>query len=152
MIMKYERNYFTDTQIEELTRSNWVKSVSEANVTFTEDFKKEFIHDYRNGIGPKQIIRNHGIDPVILGKRRIDCLTARIKTQSARPEGFARKENSSKGKIRKKQEPTFQSKEEEAAYYKSYSKQLEQELDFAKKMRALEAEYSQSVSGAGKRK
>jgi len=121
-------------------------------VTFTEDFKKEFLFDYRNGIGPTQIIRNHGIDPVILGKHRIDCLTKRIKAQSARPEGFARKENSSKGKLRKKYKPTFQSKEEEAAYYKSYSELLEQELDFAKKMRALEEEYSQSASGAGKRK
>jgi len=150
--MKYERNYFTDTQIKELTRSSWVKSVSKANVTFTEDFKKEFLFDYRNGIGPTQIIRNHGIDPVILGKHRIDCLTKRIKAQSARPEGFARKENSFKGKLRKKYKPTFQSKEEEAAYYKSYSELLEQELDFAKKMRALEEEYSQSASGAGKRK
>jgi hypothetical protein len=72
-------NYFTDTQIEELTRSNWVKSVSEANVTFTEDFKKEFILDHQNGIGSKQIIRNHGIDPLILGKNRIVCLTVQIK-------------------------------------------------------------------------
>jgi hypothetical protein len=150
--MKFERHYFTEIQIEELKRSKWVKDVSAATVTFTEDFKKEFIRDYRNGIGPTQIIRNHGIDPVILGKNRIVRLTVRIKKQSDRPEGFARKENSSKGKLRKKRKPTFQSKEEELAYYKSYSEQLEQELDFTKKIRALEEEYSQSASGAGKRK
>jgi hypothetical protein len=81
--VKYERHYFTDTLIEELNRSNWVKSVSAANVTFTEDFKKEFIRDYRNGIGPTQIILNHGINPAILGKCRIIRLTVRIKKQSA---------------------------------------------------------------------
>ena len=150
--MKYERNYFTDKQRESLASNKWVKSVTFANVVFTEAFKREFLRNYQNGIGPTQIFLNYGINPAILGPDRIGRFSHRIKKQSERPEGFSRKPNSSKGKPHKRRKPTFESKEEELAYYKEYSERLEQELDFAKKMRALEEEYSQSASGAGKRK
>ncbi len=150
--MKYERRYFTDYQIKELTENKWVKKISAKNVAFTDDFKIEFMQNYRNGTGPKQIFVDHGINPTFLGASRIQKCSHRFRDQYARPEGFSRKENSSKGKPRKERRPTFKSKEEELAYYKEYSMRLEQELDFAKKMHALEEEYSQSASGAGKRK
>ena len=150
--MNEKRNYLTDSQVEELSKNKWVKSVSSTNVMFTEDFKNDFIRNYKKGIGPTKIFIDHRIDPAVIGRIRIDSFARRVRIQSVRPEGFARKENSSKVKLRKERKPTFESKEEELAYYKEYSERLEQELDFAKKMRALEEEYSQSASGAGKRK
>ena len=132
------RNYFTDEQIEILKKSPYVSKVSRANVYFTEEFKKEFIRLYRMGIGPREIVRELGIDPQILGERRIDHLSARIREQSSRPEGFSRKPNSSKGKPRKKRLPEFSSDAQKAEYYKEYAEKLEQEIELLKKIRALE--------------
>ena len=132
------RNYFTDEQIKILEENPYVLKVSKANVVFTEDFKREFMRLYESGLGPSEILVKLGIDPKQLGKRRIDKLSDRIRKQSSRPEGFSRKENSSKGKARKKKHPEFHNDTEKAEYYKEYSEKLEQEIELLKKIRALE--------------
>lgn len=139
------RNYFTDKEIEELSKSKWVKKISKSQVQFTNEFKSEFVHLLSNGIGPTRALESLGINYKLLGKRRIDQLSNRLRKQSVRPEGFDRKENSSKGKKRKL---TFESIEAKAAYYEEYSKKLEQELDFTKKVRALEEKYIQNSARA----
>ena len=139
------RNYFTNEEIQELSKSKWVKKITEANVFFTNEFKNEFIHLLNQGVGPISALQTLGINYKILGQRRIDQLAFRLRKQSVRPEGFDRKENSSKGKKRKL---TFESIEAKAAYYEEYSKKLEQELDFTKKVRALEEKYIQSSARA----
>ncbi len=132
------RNYFTDEQMEILKQSPHVKQISRANVVFTEEFKAEFMRLYNHGIGPTDIIRQFGIDPKILGKHRVDKLAKRIKIQSSRPEGFSRKPNGSKGKPRKIKHPEFDNDTQAAAYYKEYSRRLEQEIELLKKIEALE--------------
>ena len=139
------RNYFTDKEIEELSKSKWVKKISKANIVFTNEFKSEFLHLLNNGTGPSKALESLGIKYNMLGERRISSLVERIKKFALRPEGFDRKENSSKGKKRKL---TFESIEAKAAYYEEYSKKLEQELDFTKKVRALEEKYIQNSARA----
>lgn len=129
------RNYFTEEDITELSKSIYVKSISKANVQFTKEFKERFMELYRQGNTPKQILTMLDINPSILGKDRIGTLSGRIRKQSSRPEGFSRKLNSSKGKKRKM---TFNTPEEELAYFKEYATLLEQELEFRKKLEALE--------------
>ena len=132
------RHYFTDEQIKELKKSPYVDHVSDANVFFTEDFKKEFMRLYRSGIGPGEIFRRCEIDPKILGNSRVKGIACRLRTQAVRPEGFLRKKNSSKGRPRKKKLPEFSNDSERADYYKEYAERLEQELDLLKKIEALE--------------
>lgn len=139
------RDYFTDEEIKELSKSKWVKKISKANIVFTNEFKSEFVHLLNNGIGPSSALRSLGINYKLLGRNRIDRLSYRLRAQSKRPEGFNRKENSSKGK---KKKLTFDSIEAKAAYYEEYSKKLEQELDFTKKVRALEEKYIQNSARA----
>lgn len=139
------RNYFTDDEIEELSKSIWVKKISKANIAFTNDFKGEYVRLLNKGVSPSKALESLGINYKILGQTRIDHLAERLKKQSARPEGFDRKENSSKGKKRKL---TFDSIEAKAAYYEEYAKKLEQELDFTKKVRALEEKYIQNSARA----
>lgn len=139
------RNYFTNEEIEELSKSKWVEKVSKANVFFTNSFKQEFVRLLNKGVGPHQALITLNINPKILGNIRIDRLTYRLRKQSLRPEGFNRKENSSKGKKRK---IVFDSIEAKAAYYEEYAKKLEQELDFTKKVRALEEKYTQNSARA----
>ena len=139
------RNYFTDEQMQELSKSKWVKNISKANIVFTNEFKSEFVNLLNSGFRPSQAVEQLGINHKLLGQFRIDRLVTRLKEQSKRPEGFDRKPNSSKGKKRKL---TFDSIEAKAAYYEEYAKKLEQELDFTKKVRALEEKYIQSSARA----
>ena len=127
------RNYFTDEQIEILRQSPYVEKISKANVVFTEEFKAEFSRLYDSGYGPREVLRKLGINPEILGKRRIDNLAKRVKEQSLRPEGFSRKPNGLKGKPKKKKHPKFSNDTEKAEYYKEYAERLEQEIELLKK-------------------
>lgn len=138
------RNYFTEEQIEKLKNNPSVLKVTKAQVVFTDEFKKKFIELLERGYGPTYALVELGIDPKILGKNRIDKLARRMREFSARPEGIQRKENSSKGKPRKKKVLTFENDTQALEYYKEYTKMLEQELEFVKKIRALEEKFSSS--------
>lgn len=139
------KNYFSKEQIEELRKSKYVKKVSEASVQFTEEFKNEFITLLNSGMNPSEALRRLRIEPKTLGNKRVDGLSNRMREHAKRPEGFNRKENRSKGKKRKL---TFNNEQEELAYYKEYALQLEQELDFTKKIDALEKRYAAKQSKA----
>ena len=92
------RNYFTDEQMQELSKSKWVKKISKANIVFTNEFKSEFVNLLNSGFRPSQAIEQLGINHKLLGQFRIDRLVTRLKEQSKRPEGFDRNPNSSNGK------------------------------------------------------
>lgn len=139
------RNYFSKEQIEELRKSNYVKQISEANVQFTEEFKNEFTGLLKAGVSPTGALNKLNINSKILGRKRVSTLANRMREHAIRPEGFTRKENSSKGKKRKL---TFDNEQEELAYYKEYALRLEQELDFTKKIDALEKKYVAEQSKA----
>ena len=110
------------------------EKINEKTIKFTNEFKEEFLRLYKQGVNPVSIFRELGINPKIIGQVRIDKFTYRIKAQASRPEGFSRKENSSKGKRRKL---SFKSKDEELEYYKELSEKLAQENEFLKKLKAL---------------
>ncbi len=82
------KNYFTPEQVEQLRKNKYVKHVSEKVITYTEEFKEVFMMEYNSGKLPSQILTEMGFNYKVLGKRRIDCITRRIKNQSIRPEGF----------------------------------------------------------------
>ena len=125
---------FDEEQIKELSKNNYVEKINEKTIKFTNEFKEEFLRLYKQGVNPVSIFRELGINPKIIGQVRIDKFTYRIKAQASRPEGFSRKENSSKGKRRKL---SFKSKDEELEYYKELSEKLAQENEFLKKLKAL---------------
>ena len=129
------KNYFTEEQVLEFSKNKYVNKVSDKSIQFTAEFKEDFLRLYKNGIGPNEAFRNLGFNPKELGERRVSQFVSRIKEQASRPEGFERKENSSKGKKRKL---SFNSKDEEIEYYKELSERLSQENEFLKKLKALE--------------
>ena len=134
-VLRMKRNYFTEEQVLKLSQNKYVKKVSEKTIQFTTEFKEEFLRLYKSGIGPNESFRILGIDPKVLSDKRIDPFVARLKKQASRPEGFERKENTSKGKRRKL---SFDSKDEELEYYKELAERLSQENEFLKKLKALE--------------
>lgn len=82
------KNYFTPEQVEELRKNKYVKHVSEKAITYTEEFKEFFIIEYKNGKLPSQILLEMGLNPKILGRKRLDGIVATIKRQSVSPTGF----------------------------------------------------------------
>ena len=82
------KNYFTPEQVEELRKNKYIKHVSEKAITYTEEFKERFMLEYNSGKLPSQILLEMGLNPKILGKKRLDGIVATIKRQSVSPTGF----------------------------------------------------------------
>lgn len=62
---------FTTQEIETLSQNQYVKSVSEKGITYTEEFKQNFIAWSEKGYLPSEIFFEHGFDCSVLGKSRI---------------------------------------------------------------------------------
>lgn len=84
------RNYFTDEQIKTLSECEWVEKVSRANVSFTKAFKEDVVDKLRTNT-LKHVLPSYGIDPNILGSKRLSGLKNRIQKMALRSEGFNRK-------------------------------------------------------------
>ncbi len=125
---------FTEEQQKQLRSNPWVKSVTEKSIIFTTEFKIEFMNEYHLGKLPKQIFKDHGFDIGVLGDKRIEQCTVRFKKQNIRPEGFADTRTYKSGRVSK---PRVMTTEEEIEQLKHKNLQLQQELEFLKKMEYL---------------
>lgn len=123
-------------QIEKLKESPYVLSVNENHVAFTEEFKRLALRERRSGVGPKTIFDKYDIGYNILGSGRIDNNLKRWKEQEKREEGFQRRKGSGRPKL-----PTFKSAEEEVKYLKDQLEYQRQEIEFLKKLKALDEKY-----------
>jgi len=110
---------FTPTEIEELSKNPYVKTVSERSISFTKEFKMQFIKLYELGNTGAQIFKSVGISPSILGKRRIEQFVDRCKKQYMRDEGFqdTRKGNSGRPRVKEESpEERLKKLQEQIAY------------------------------------
>ncbi|MEG3005804.1 MAG: hypothetical protein RR878_12735 [Anaerorhabdus sp.] len=126
----------TKEQIERLEKSEHVASVNENQVVFTDEFKQLALQEWKSGVGPKQIFDKYDIGYAILGTCRVKNNLDRWKKQESRLEGFQRIKGSGRPK-----KPTFNSVEEENEYLKNQLEYQQQEIEFLKKLKALEVKY-----------
>lgn len=82
------KKYFTPEQVEQLRQNKYVKNVSEKAITYTEEFREVFLLEYNTGKLPSQILTEMGFDCKVLGRKRIQAISERVRKQSIRPEGF----------------------------------------------------------------
>lgn len=82
------KNKFSEEQQKQLRCSPFIKKVSETNISYTKEFKERFYQEYQSGKGPSTILREMGIDPTLLGKKRKDSLVRRVKDYAARIDGY----------------------------------------------------------------
>jgi len=130
------RNYFTEEQIKELDSNKYVEKVSKSNVVFTIEFKHKLYGLLIDGYGPTEALRELGINPKVLGQKRIDALSARIRKQAKREEGFGRTKSHRRAK-----KLIFNSPGEEIKYLKEQLAYQKEEIEFLKKLEALEKKY-----------
>lgn len=68
---------FNDEQIQILSKNPYVLKISNKTINYSEEFKRKFIVESSKGILPKQIFRNNGFDPNVLGIKRIEQCASR---------------------------------------------------------------------------
>ena len=127
-------NYFTDEQVKILKSNPYIEKVSNKSVKYSKQFKEEFWILYSKGESPSQILIKFGIDPKILGQKRISNIVHRIKMEANRLEGFedTRKNNSGRPATK------HMTSEEKIAYLEHKVAYQKQEIDFLKKIRFVE--------------
>ena len=83
------KNKFTKEQIQQLSASKNVRQISETTISFHEEFSRRYYSERINGMRPKDIFRENGIDPEILGKSRIRSYDVHTRRKAERETGFS---------------------------------------------------------------
>lgn len=66
------KKLFNENEIKILQKNKNVKNVTSKAITYTEDFKNEFMIKSNKGILPRKIFEEAGLSIDILGKKRIE--------------------------------------------------------------------------------
>lgn len=137
-------------EIEALKRSPYIAKASPIQVSFTTDFKQMAYQELTEGKTMRTILEESGINPEILGERRIWSMTFRMRQEAEREEGFEDQRRKNKRKPRKqKEEQTLAERIEQLEHELAYTKQ---EVEFLKKIRAAELEAQKTWESKKRRK
>lgn len=139
------KHYFTEEQLLELRKNPYVQRVSEKAITYSQEFKEEYLALHALGHGNRAILRKLGFDPKLLGDSRTKSIAKRMKKFSLRTEGTTdlRKGNSGRPRVKER------TLEEEISFLKHQLAYKEQEIAFLKKMNFLDrrAQWRKSAKG-----
>lgn len=72
---------FSDAEMALLSGLDAVAWVTRTRITYKDSFKREAIERYRRGESPVRIFREAGLDPRIIGNKRIERCIARWKRE-----------------------------------------------------------------------
>ena len=73
---------FTDVQVKKLSKNKWIKNITNKGITYTNEFKRKLVKECENYKKfPQEVFRECGIDPEIVGKRRIEGSAYRWRKQ-----------------------------------------------------------------------
>ena len=144
------KNYFTPEQVEQLKQNKYVKNVSEKAITYTEEFREVFLLEYNTGKLPSQILMGMGFDCKVLGKKRIQMISQRVRKQALRPEGFkdTRTDNPNMGRPSTKDLTV----DEIIAKQKAEIELLKAKVEFLSDLKRLEREAMWVASKSKKKK
>ena len=92
---------FTKSEISTLSNNKYVKKVSDKGITYTEEFRKDYINLLKDGKNMYEAFSELGFDTTILGFSRIDSFHNRMKTyiKNNKPYRDLRSTNSGRKKI-----------------------------------------------------
>ena len=127
---------FTEEQMEELRQNPYVEAVTENMVCFTMEFKRYFYSQAKAGISSRKIFKECGIDPNILGTKRIEGFRTTLNRNVRLGKGFtdrAHKRPPEKSSEDKTLEARVRYLENELAYTR-------QEVEFLKKIQMADME------------
>lgn len=132
-----DRIYFTEEEMNTLRQNKYVQNVTKKSISFTKEFKEHFIKESNEGKGPRRILIECGLNPYVLGKRRIDGFSSRIKKKNKNNESFDDNRGKKSTGRPKRQLEKILSPEEELVELKHEMAMLKAENDLLKKMKFL---------------
>ena len=76
------KRLFTDAQVKKLSRNKWIKNITNKGITYTNEFKYKLVKECENYKKfPQDVFRECGIEPEIVGIRRIESSAHRWRKQ-----------------------------------------------------------------------
>ena len=125
------KKIFTLEEINILEKNPFTSYVTPKTISFTQKFKENFIEKYNAGMRPRQIFIEHGYDPKMLGRSRVDGISKNIRQQhNSLLEGDA----ASNGK---KPPKKVLSEKEQLKKLQQEVEYLKQEIEFLKKISSI---------------
>lgn len=82
------KKLFTEQEIMGLVENKYVAKATQKSIKFTVAFKLHFLEEYAKGNVAKVIFEKAGINPNILGSKRIEQCTSRWRMQDKRASGL----------------------------------------------------------------
>lgn len=134
------RGRFSAEEIEMLKKNPYVIDVNETRIVYSNEFKKHFMKEYKEGMKPTAIFRDAGFDPEVLGSKRIERACARWreadKNGTLGQHGYIQLESK-----RKKTDALKRKDEKISRQHDAYEKKLDKkEQENQEKLRAKQAE------------
>lgn len=74
------KKIFNEQEILELSKNKYVKNVTSKGITYTNEFKLQFIAEYETGKTSRMIFKDAGFDVDVIGVKRIDSASRRWRT------------------------------------------------------------------------
>lgn len=71
------KKLFSDIEVAKLSKNKNISKVSNKAITYTFEFKKKFIDEYKTGKRPRIIFQEADLDVDILGMKRIETASSR---------------------------------------------------------------------------
>jgi len=125
---------FNEKQIKILKENNNVKAVSNKCITYTDNFKNEFITKSQKGIFPRKIFEDAGFDVEILGMKRVEQCADRWKRKYKTGKFLNDARKNSSGRQLKRELST----DEIISRLEAKNKLLEAENELLKKAKMIE--------------
>lgn len=135
--MSQNRKHFTTEEIEYLRSSRNVQHVSKTTIKFTEDFKKHFYQQWKHGKTARQLFAENGIDPDVLGVKRIEGFCYLLNKQAKREEGFADQRQRNYHRPPRSGDESVETRVRQLEHELAYTRQ---EVEFLKKLQKADME------------
>ncbi|MDI9499097.1 MAG: hypothetical protein QM270_11530 [Bacillota bacterium] len=125
------RKAFTPEEMEQLKESPYVLKVTPRMVNFSAAFKEKYWEGVQSGQDPREVVKELGLDPEILGDTRLDGLKQTIQRDLKAGRGF-------RDVTKEAGEPGFgMSDAKRIEYLEAKLAYKEQEILFLKKIASL---------------
>lgn len=73
---------FTDAQVKKLNKNKWIKNITNKGITYNDEFKIKLVNECKNYKKfPRDVFKECGIDPEIVGDVRIHSSAKRWRKQ-----------------------------------------------------------------------
>jgi transposase len=131
------RKYFNEEEVKYLRLNRNVERVSRSTVKFTEEFKKRFYQQWKLGKTARQLFTENGIDPDVLGIKRIAGFCYNLNKQAKREEGFTDQREHNYQRPAKTGDETVEVRFKRLEHELAYTRQ---EVEFLKKLQAADME------------